>query len=413
MKRLRNAALAAIIAMTVMALSAGCGGRHAPAQPIPESFSEAMENARGTTVTFYGWGGGTAINAWIDNVLAPSLLADYGVTLNRVPMDISDILSKLIGERQAGVMSGDIDVVWINGENFYTAKNAGLLFGPIHNLVGNVARYINPDDPDVHFDFGTPIEGMQVPYGRAQLVFAGDTEILDRFPASAQELLELARANPGMITYAAPPDFTGSAFVRNLIYEIVGFEALNNASANAADIYRVIRPALDFMNELAPYLWQEGRTYPSTTAAVRQMFVDGQVLMAMSYTPLFVGQFIRAGEFPDTVQTFLFDRGNIGNTHYVAVPFNAPNKSAALVLIHHIISAEMQMSKYDVSNWGDLPVFDVNRLSPAQMAALGAIDNGLGILSPGELAARRMPEVSAAKIPIIEQLWIEHVLMAR
>jgi putative spermidine/putrescine transport system substrate-binding protein len=372
---------------------------------------DALETLRGTTVTFYGWGGGHHINEWLDNVVATSLYEEYGITLRRVGMDIGDILNKLMGEKQAGVDSGDIDVVWINGENFYTALNAGLLYGPITHRVPNFERYLDPNEQDNFYDFGTYIDGMQVPYGRAQLVFAGDTATLDRFPGSAQELLEMAREHPGRFTYVAPPDFTGSAFVRNVIYDIVGFEALFNAPTDRDAIYEVIRPALDFFIELEPYLWQEGQTYPTSGAVLDEMFIDGIAYMTMSYTPLFVAQRIFAGEFPETAQTFVFDNGNIGNTHYMAIPFNAPNVEAALVLINHIISPEIQISKYDAENWGDFPVFDVNRLSPHQRELFESIDNGMGILTAGELQDRRLPEVHAGKIPIIDQLWIDYVLM--
>ena len=362
------------------------------------------------TVRFYGWGGSAATNAWIDNILAPSFYEKTGLTLVRVPMNISDILNKLLAERMGNVQSGDIDVMWINGENFYFAMNARLIYGPIVDRIPNYAIYLNPDDPDLHYDFGTPIMGMSVPYGRAQLVFVGDTAVLDSFPRSAGELLELARRHPGMITYTAPPDFTGSAFVRNIIYEIVGFDAINNAPVDEAAIYEVIRPALDFLIELKPYLWQQGQTYPTNPAALRQMFVDGLILFSISYSPLYAARNIQDGSFPDTVMTFVFDNGNIGNTHYVAIPFNAPNKEGALALINHIISAEMQISKYDARNWGDLPVFDVNRLTDAQRVMLESIDNGVGILPAEVLLTHRLPEVSAAKVPIIDRLWLQHVL---
>jgi putative spermidine/putrescine transport system substrate-binding protein len=393
-------------------------GSCAPATPLPapaDSTAPAtvgnLEDLRGTTVTFYGWGGSHFTNSWLDDIVATSFYEIYGINMQRVPMDIGDILNKLIGERQAGVTSGDIDVVWINGENFYTALNAGLLQGPITHLVENFERYLDPNDPDNLYDFGTYIDGMQVPYGRAQLVFAADSAVLDSFPSSAQELLEMVQANPGRFTYVAPPDFTGSAFVRNIIYEIVGFDALFNAPTDEQAIYEVIRPALDFLVELNPYLWQQGQTFPSTTAIMDEMFANGITLMTFSYTPLFVAQRIIAGEFPDTVQTFVFENGNIGNTHYMAIPFNAPNKEAALRLINHIISPEIQITKYDANNWGDFPVFDVSRLNAEQRAALDAIDNGIGILTAAELQASRLPEVQAAKIPIIDRLWIEHVLL--
>jgi len=401
------------VLIATLLLLAGCAGNQATVAELNlNDFDAVLEAAKGTSVTFYGWGGSAATNGWLDNIVGTSLQEQYDIRLNRVPMDIDDILNKLMGEKQADVQSGDIDVVWINGENFYTAMQAGLLFGPITQYVRNYSVYLNPDDADLHYDFGMPIEGMEVPYGRAQLVFMGDTAVLSSFPSSAQELLQLARQNPGRISYPAPPDFTGSAFVRNILYEIVGFEAIFDAPNDEAALYEVIKPGLDFLAELAPYLWQEGKTYPSNSPAAEQMFIDGLLLLNVSYSPLHVAQKIMAGEYPDTVQTFVFDKGNIGNTHYMAIPYNAPNKAGALALIHHIISAEMQITKYDAQNWGDLPVFDVNRLNAQQRSLLESVDNGIGILPPDTLLAHRVPEVQAYKIPMIERLWEQHVLLA-
>ena len=386
----------------------GCRDRQAAAEP--GSFSEAAASSRGKTVTFYGWGGDQAVNRWIDTILAASLKEKYDVRLVRVPMNIDEILSKLMGEKQAGAQSGDIDVVWINGENFFTAKTAGLLYGPITDKLENYARYIDADGPDAEFDFGMAIDGMEAPYGKAQLVFIADKAVLSAFPANTGELLELARRNPGRFTYPAPPDFVGSAFVRNIICDIAGYDTLFNALADEQALYRAIKPGLDYLTEIKPYLWQRGETYPRESAALDRMYVDGQILMTMNYTPLYAAQKIAAGQFPPTSQTFVFERGNIGNTHYVAVPFNAPNKDAALVLINHIISAEMQISKYDVMNWGDLPVFDISRLSEDEKELLDSVDNGIGILSPAELLEKRIPEVQAEKVAIIEKLWYDYVL---
>lgn len=398
--------------VTVLFLAIACSNG-TPDEGLAEENGDVgevtTEDLRGRTVTFYGWGGDQNINDWLDHVVAPSLYENYEIILERVSMDIGDILNLLMGEKEAGVESGNIDVVWINGENFYTAMQADLLYGPIMDRVPNADLYLDSELYENNYDFGTPINGMSVPYGRAQLVFIGDTDEFDTFPTSAEELLEMAKANPGRFTYVAPPDFTGSAFVRNIIYEIVGFDALNSATTED-EIYEIIRPALDFMVELSPYLWQEGRTYPTTTAQLNQMFIDGITPITMSYTPLYAAQMILSGEFPDTVETFLFANGNIGNTHYMAVPFNAPNVEGALAVINHIISPEIQISKYDANHWGDLPVFDVNLISDEQRATLEAVDNGIGILSAEELQGSRLPEVAGWKVPIIDQLWIRHVL---
>jgi putative spermidine/putrescine transport system substrate-binding protein len=146
-------ALLLAVALFIAACAPGAPAETPTETPTPQgdatlSPEDLLESLRGTTVTFYGWGGGHHINEWLDNIVASSLYENYGIILQRVGMDIGDILSKLIGERQAGVERGDIDVVWINGENFYTALNANLLYGPITHRVPNFARYLDPNDPD-------------------------------------------------------------------------------------------------------------------------------------------------------------------------------------------------------------------------------------------------------------------------
>jgi len=405
---IRFAAVLLIIAL--FTLTIGCAARPTLTTG-PSEFADALRSSRGKTVTFYGWGGSSAVNNWFDNVVAPSLLAEYGITLRRVPMNIDEILRKLATEKQANTVSGDIDVIWINGENFYAAKTQGLLYGPFNTRVENFNRLIDPNAADTNFDFGVAIEGLSVPLGRAQLVFMADRARLATFPASAAHLLELARANPGRFTYPAPPDFTGSAFVRNIIYDIVGFEAINNAPAEKAAILAVIQPALDFLNALEPYLWERGTTYPADVAALDRMFAEEQLLWSMSYTPLKAGQLIAEGRVPGTVETFVFDKGNIGNTHYVAIPFNAPSKDAAFVLIHHLISVAMQAAKLDVNNWGDLPVVDLARLAANERAIIENTNIGQGVLPMDELLRKRLPEVHARKVAIIEELWREQVLL--
>lgn len=66
------------------------------------SYEEALEAAKGTTVTFYGWGGDEVLNKWIDQSLAKTLKDEYDITLERVPMNIEDILAQLSDEKQAG-----------------------------------------------------------------------------------------------------------------------------------------------------------------------------------------------------------------------------------------------------------------------------------------------------------------------
>lgn len=374
-----------------------------------KSWDEIVSLASGTTVTFFGWGGDENINRWLDVTVANVLKERYNITLERVPMLPNQYLPKLLSEKQLNA-AGTIDIVWINGENFFNARNQNLLFGPFTHKLPNFNTYIDATSPDVMYDFGHPVDGFSAPYGKAQMVFIGNNAIIDSLPTNHLELKALAQKHPGKITYPDLSDFTGSAFIRNIIYDIVGFEAFIGLEADREQVKTIIQPALDFLVSLKPYLWLQGETYPSTIALLDNMFADGEVIITMNYTPFHIAKKIAEGSFPRTSQSFLFDQGTIGNTHFLAVPFNAPNKAAAMVVINHILSPEVQVTKYDPRVWGDLPVSDPTRLTPAQRQLFDSIELGEGVIPQDILLQHRMPEMRAELVPIIESLWREVVL---
>lgn len=397
-----------VIIIVLMSVS-GCGQKKDNSVIEGQSFDELVEMARGTTVTFYGWGGDENINRWLDQEIANELKSKYDITLERVPMVPPEYIPKLINEKQVQGQ-GTIDVVWINGENFYTAKQADLLYGPFTDTLPNYLTYLDGDSPDNLYDFGQPIDGYEAPYGRAQMTLIADQALVEVLPASHEALMALAVEHPGQITYPDVSDFTGSAFVRNIIYDIVGYEVFLDIDTDKEAVRTVIEPALTYLKELKPYLWLEGTNYPASVAQLDNMFSDGEVLMTMNYTPFHVATKIEEGAFSKTATSFVFDRGSIGNTHFLAVPFNAPNKAAAMVLINHMMNPEVQASKLDPAVWGDLPVTAPDRLTKDQKIIFDSIELGQGVLPQEELLTKRVPEMKAALVPIINELWREEVM---
>jgi len=372
------------------------------------SWDEITEAARGTTVTFYGWGGDENRNNWLNTTVADYVKDEYDITLEVVGMNIEDILSKLSGEKQASSDSGSIDMIWINGENFYSAKDTGLLYGPFTAQLPNMEAYIDLDDPETLNDFCMPIEGYEAPYAKAQMVMYHDSAVTPEAPASAAQLLEFCKANPGKVTYPALPDFTGSAFVRNIIYELCGWEQFQDMEADHDTVKAAIEPALEYLRQLNPYLWNEGKTFPDSSTTVDAMFADGELVMAMSYGPFTVATGIADGIYSDTTETFVFDNGTIGNTNYMAIAFNSPNKAGAMVVINAILSAQMQLTQY--AQLRELPVVSADKLSDTEKAEFDAVDLGQGVLSQAELLAHRLPEMPANLVPIIEEIWLAEVV---
>ena len=138
------------------------------------------------------------------------------------------------------------------------------------------------------------------------------------------------------------------------------------------------------------------------------MFADGELYLNMSYAPYSVTVNTEKGIYPGTARSFLFDSGMIGNTSYIAIAANAPHKAAAMVAINEVISAEMQATQF--SNLKTLPIVDYNKLSDAEKALFDNVDVGKGALSQDELLEKRVPEMPANLVPVIEEIWQEEVV---
>jgi putative spermidine/putrescine transport system substrate-binding protein len=372
------------------------------------SHAQMEKQSRGSQVRWYMFGGWAHVNTWVDTFVAREMKERYGIDLVRVPMDAGVFVNKLLNEKAAGKKTGTIDLLWINGENFKNAKEAGLLFGPFSQKLPNVQQYVDPGS--IAFDFGYPVDGYEAPFGRAQFVFEYDTKKVTAPPKQIPALKKWIRAHPGRFTYPQPPDFTGSAFVRQVFYAVTGGHDQYLKGWDPA-LYARNAPLLwAWFNEIEPFLWQKGRTYPKDSASLDTLFSRGEVSFGMSYHPPHAQNKILEGSYPNSVRTFVMQDGSIYNTHFTAIPFNSPNKAGAMVLANFLVSVEAQLSKYNPENWGDFPVLDQNRLSPEDRKRFQSVDLGPATLGPDQLSAVAVPEIPSAYVEALEQGWKEHVL---
>lgn len=405
MKRFWALVLALTMLLTLSACRSSGGGE---TERVPDTFEEMVRSADGTTVTFYGWGGDEKLNQWLDQVFAPTMKEKYNITMERVPMDIDQVLSQLSGEIQAGERDGSIDMIWINGENFRSAKENGMLYGPFVEKLPNFNTYVDSTSEDVTLDFAYPVEGYEAPYGKAQMVLIADTAVTPDLPVSAEELRAFVERYPGRVTYPALPDFTGSAFVRNIIYELCGYQQFLEMEPDKAVVKEAIEPALAYLRELNPYLWNQGKTFPDSSTTLDNMFADGELVLNMTYDAYGTAVKIAEGKYTETTQTFQFDKGTIGNTNFMAIAANSGNKAGAMVAINEMLSPEIQADRYDEMKV--LPVLDNDKLTEEQKAVFAAVDLGKGTIPQEELLGKRLPEMPAELVPIIEEIWLEAVV---
>jgi putative spermidine/putrescine transport system substrate-binding protein len=397
-----------IVLGTALILAAPAQSRQENARLLESPFSQIQEQARGSQVRWTMFGGWAHVNAWVDGYVAAEMKQRYAIDLVRVPMDAEVFVNKLLSEKAAGREKGTIDLLWINGENFKNAREAGLLFGPFAEKLPNVQQYVDP--ASVAFDFGYPVEGYEAPYGRAQFVFEYDTAQLKTPPESVAALKEWIQANPGRFTYPQPPDFTGSAFIRQLFYALSGGPRAYLDGFDADLFEQNSALVWEFLNRIEPYLWQQGQSYPKDLAALDTLFERGAVDINMSYTQTNAQSRIEAGRYPDTVRSFVMAEGSLFNTHFTAIPFNAPNKPGALTTANFLLSPEAQYSKNQPANWGDFTVLETASLSPSWRERFENLDLGAATLPFEILEMRAVPEVAPAYVEALETGWEENVL---
>lgn len=374
------------------------------------NWQETLKKAKGQTVDWYMYGGLPATNTYVNSYLAPLLKKEYGITLRQVPTnDIAAVISKLLVEKQAGKTKGKVDLLWINGENFRTAKKHQLLFGPYAQRLPNI-KYVSTENPSVSNDFGTPVDDMESPWGGAQVVFAYDSARVLTPPATMEALIKWIEANPGQFTYPAPPDFTGSAFVRHVFYHFSKSPDQWAGKWNEGEFQETANKTYALLNELKPYLWRKGSTYPESPVRLNQLLADGEVTFSLSYNPAEASKMIHDGRFPDTIRTFVFKEGTIANTHFAAIPFNASDKEAAMVVANLLLSPEAQWRKADPRIWGDLPAINVNKLPENWQKKFATLPRGKATLPPSILAEHQLPELPSALLVKLEKGWQKQVL---
>ncbi len=374
------------------------------------TWTQIEDQARGGTVTWFMWGGADNINAYVSTYVADRLKAEYDITLTRVPItDAADIVNLILNEGEAGVTdAGSVDLLWINGENFRSMKQADLAFCGYTGILPNDAL-INWDNPAIANDFGVPVDGCEVPWNTVQFAFAHDSATLTDPPRDMAGLLDWIKANPSRFTYPAPPDFTGSAFVRHVfIYAAGGPEALLGPF-DQAKFDEAATKTWAILNEIEPFLWREGLTYPTSIIQLNELFANGEVAMTFNYDPAQFGIAVDAGTYPDTTRSFGLTDGTLGNTNYTLIPFNAPNKSAAMVAENLLLSGEAQLEKAKTEVWGASPAIDVSRTSEDTQAGFVEIVGHPSVVPAAELAKAALPELQADWLTAIEKGWLENV----
>ncbi|MBA3447316.1 MAG: ABC transporter substrate-binding protein [Pseudaminobacter sp.] len=372
------------------------------------NWADIEERARGQTVYFNAWGGSENINAYLEWV-GKEMSARYGVKIVQVRLDdTANAVGKIIAEKAVGKdESGSVDLIWINGENFVSMKRKGLLLTPGWATSLPNWRYVDDENqPTILTDFTEPTDGLESPWGGAKMVFFYDSARtpMSELPDGAPALLDWARQHPGRFSYPAPPDFIGSSFLKQVLSELIVDPKRLLKPVDEATFASDVEPLFRYLDELHRVAWRSGDAFPQNYPDMKQKLADNELDIVFAFNPAEASAAIAAGELPDTVRSFTFSGGTLGNTHFVAIPYNATAKEGALLTANFLISPEAQARKQDPRVWGDPTVLAMDKLDAKDRASFALLDLGVATLPPEKLGPV-LPEPHASWMDRIEEEW--------
>ena len=316
-------------------------------------------------INFHAWWGSVVINNFISQ--AGQNLKKNDIDLRHTKItDIAETVKILLSDKKNNnFKNGKIDLIWVNGENFQRLKKNQLLFGPVDQV--NNYMYINRKDASLHFDFGEPVEGLEVPWGRAQFVLIYDSQMIDKPPQTISQLVHFIKNNPGRFTYPQIPNFHGTTFLKQLLYEMVEDNSiLQKPFSSCLSPCKPIENLMLFLKDIHPFLWNKGKRFPNSISETIPMLSNREIWLTINFNPNAAATNVKNGNLRDVTRTTSFINGAIGNTHYLAIPFNSSKKTVSLEVINYFISPQSQADKANIEIWGDPTVLDLNKMSAEQ-----------------------------------------------
>jgi putative thiamine transport system substrate-binding protein len=378
-----------------------------------DGWAAIVAKAKAQTVYWNAWAGDEKINAYIAWV-GEQVAQRYGVTVQHVKLgDTAEAVARVVAEKAAGRSEGgSVDLIWINGENFAAMKANGLLYGPWAESLPNHALVDTAGKPTTKVDFTVPVDGLEAPWSMAQVVFMHDTAYVPEPPRSIPDLLTWASTRPGRFTYPQPPNFLGTTFLKQVLIELTPDPSILQKPVAEADFADITAPLWLYLDALHPLMWRLGRVFPANSPEQIRLIDDSEISIAISFNPSEASSRIASGDLPDTVRTFVLERGTIGNTNFVAIPFNATAKEGAMVVANFLLSPEAQARKQNPEYWGGFTVLDLARLSPEDRKRFDDLPLGVATLGPAQLGAALL-EPHPSWIGAIEAEWVRRYASGR
>ena len=371
-------------------------------------WQSVVNKSRGQTVYWNAWGGDSRTNEFIAWV-GKQAQARYGLNVKHVKLtDTAEAVSRVLSEKAAGRNStGSIDLIWINGPNFFSMKRENLLFGPfVADLPNAKFLDLSKGSPNT-VDFTEPVEGLESPWRLAKFVFIYDQARVVKPPITMVKLGKWASRNPGRLTHPDPSNFMGATFLKQALLELVSDTSiLQNPVKSKKQFLLETEVLWDWYDDLRPNLWRKGNSFPENESIQKQLFNDGELDFAMSFDPAVAAAGIAEGLFSTTTRVHTFENGTLGNVSFVAIPYNAKNKDGAMVIANLLLEPEVQARMQNIEFLGSFTVLDLQKLDSKSKEAFDMLPTNPALPKIDDLG-QTLLEPHSSWMTFLKQEWAQ------
>ena len=377
---------------------------------LPDGWSEIVNEAKEQRVNWWMWAGDAAVNRYSGQWVAGRVKELYDIDLKQVAIkDTVEGVQQVVQEKTAGKHSdGAVDLNWISSENLKTMMQGDMLCNDWAFKVPN-AKYIDFDDPTISHHGVLFVGDDALAWSRFQYVLVYDSNKVTKPPRDFKELADWIKANPGKFTYPAPPDFTGRGILESLLFEVSGGFDQWRGEFNS-ELWEKESPKVwQYLNDIKPYLWRKGETYPENVAAQERLYSSGEIWWSVSAYFATPGRNVEKGVFPKSTRTMVVPAGTLSGTGAVSIPYNSGNKAAAMVVADFLASPEAQYQKSLPQGVADGTILDLTKLSKEWQDNFKSLPKHDATLPFDELAEAQVPLIPPYHVPF-EKDWRKYVL---
>ncbi len=323
-----------------------------------KEWKRIKESAENSTVHLYTWTEDQALIEYLKETVAPNLLTECNITLKVENDDKEKLLASLANDKKNKNEIGNIDLILLETEDDYKDfKKDELLYNNYTYDLEDLGFYFSAKDLNLQYFGATKIKQDILPFNQNLLTFYYDQDVLYDPPKDLEAFREFLKNNLASFTYPQPTDEVGGAFVRSVILNFVDADEFVKKDLSVKELRALVKPGIDYLKSIKPYLYAMGETYPQTAEAMSELYASQDIIFMMSLDYRHSNKMTGDAIYTMGTRPFVLGNSSVGTIEYLGVPYNSDNKAGAMLALNYMLGSDVQVSKLKDKHYYGVPPY--------------------------------------------------------